>query len=88
VRTNAVKKSYIQEEEGKYELLPQNSPFPAPSPNVQVRKILELVDGKQSIRDIMSLLGIDPTFQVVNQLRMQSTTSAFPYLRSTNIPEE
>ncbi len=68
-----------------YRLIPSLSP-PAPS-DILLRKVVDSVDAKVSMRDIFQQLEIDSTFQMVNQLRLKLTTIAFPYLRTVEVVE-
>lgn len=82
VKTSTLQRSYILRGDEKYRLSPNSVPFPIAAPDVSVRKILDSVDAKSSMREIFQRLGIKTTFPVVNQARIKLTTPAFPYLRS------
>ena len=81
-RVETTQRSYIQEEEGNYRLSPTLVPYPMLAPAESVKEVYNAVDPKLTMREILERLGIDPTFQNVNPIRLRLTTSAFPYLRS------
>lgn len=83
VRTATTQKSYIRGGDGKYRLSPDSLAFPLGRPAEPAKKIMELVNGKTSMRDIFTRLGIAPTFDVVNKIRTMLTTPVFPYLKAS-----
>jgi 2-polyprenyl-3-methyl-5-hydroxy-6-metoxy-1,4-benzoquinol methylase len=85
-RTNAIQRSYLRSEDGQYRLSPSRVSYPLAAPHPLLRHVHDAVDGKKTMREVLSLLGIDATFDVVNRIRIMLTTSAFPYLRA--LPRE
>ncbi|HKR12261.1 MAG TPA: class I SAM-dependent methyltransferase [Pyrinomonadaceae bacterium] len=69
---------------GNYQFSP--TPIPHPSPRVPVdqtaRSVFKETGQGNTIREILSVLGIKPAFSVVNNLRVQLTTPLFPYLKA------
>jgi SAM-dependent methyltransferase len=69
---------------GNYRLSP--TPIPLPSPRLPVdetaRRIFKTVDSERTVREVFKALNIEPTFYLVNRMRIQLTTPLFPYLRS------
>jgi SAM-dependent methyltransferase len=61
-------------------------PIPHPSPRVPVdqtaRRIFKEADAERTIREIFQALSINPTFNLVNGVRIQLTTPLFPYLKA------
>jgi 2-polyprenyl-3-methyl-5-hydroxy-6-metoxy-1,4-benzoquinol methylase len=84
IKIESLQRSYVQAENGNYSLSPDSVPFPLAPPDVQVKDIFDAIDGKSSMRDIFQRLGLQMTFSTVNQVRLQLTTSAFPYLRAVS----
>ena len=83
VKTAVQQRSYVMANGGPYRLSPNTLKFPATPPDFPARNVYDLVDGRTSMRDIFTRLGIEPTFHVVNQIRIKLTTSVFPYLIAT-----
>jgi SAM-dependent methyltransferase len=81
-RTSSTQRSYIREEDGSYRLSPKPVPYPLVLPDSSVRKIFEAVDGQSTMKEVLARLGITPTFAAVNQIRINLTTTAFPYLKA------
>lgn len=82
VKTKTVQKSYLLEDSANYKLSSKSTPFPFAPSDPLVRKVLEEIDEKRSMAEIFESLDINTDFQSVNKMRMQLTTSAFPYLRA------
>ncbi len=81
-KAGAKQRCYIMGNDGKYKLSPNTRSFPIASPDPSVNAILDAVDGKTPMRDILQRLGVRITFQAVNQIRIRLTNSAFPYLKA------
>ncbi len=86
-KAGAKQRCYIMGNDEKYKLSPNARPFPIAAPDTSVKAILDSVDGKSSMRDILQRLGVNITFQAVNQIRIKLTTSAFPYLKAVRAVE-
>jgi SAM-dependent methyltransferase len=82
VKNRTTQRSFIRDGDEHYKLSSSSAPYPLAAPNASVRTIFELVDGKTQMRDIFAHLGMNTMFQIVNQARIQLTTSAFPYLKA------
>ncbi len=71
-------------ENGHYEYSP--TPIPFPSPRVPVdqtaRRIFKEASPEKTLREIFQALGISPTFNLVNNIRIQLTTPLYPYLKA------
>lgn len=69
---------------GNYQFNP--TPVPHPSPRVPVeqtaRSVFKEAGQGKTIREILAALQIEPTFNVVNDLRNQLTTPLLPYLKA------
>lgn len=69
---------------GSYQFNP--TPVPHPSPRVPVeqtaRRVFKETGQGKTVREILAALQIEPTFNVVNDLRNQLTTPLFPYLKA------
>jgi hypothetical protein len=80
IKSNVQQRSYVMGEDGSYKLSQNTLKFPLTPPDVSVRNIYDLVDGRTPMHDIFARLQIEPTFHAVNQARIKLTTSIFPYL--------
>ena len=80
--TSSTQRSYIRGDDGSYRSSPTPVPYPLVPPDSSVRKIFDAVDGQSTMNEILSRLGITPTFAAVNQIRIKLTTTAFPYLKA------
>jgi 2-polyprenyl-3-methyl-5-hydroxy-6-metoxy-1,4-benzoquinol methylase len=60
--------------------------FKIPAPRVPIddlsRRVVQEVDGIRTISEILSGMDVEPTFSVLNHIRLRLTTSMFPYLRA------
>ena len=69
---------------GNYEF--SATPIPHPSPRIPVdqtaRSIFKEVTPHKTIREVLKTLNINPTFALVNNVRIQLTTPHFPYLKA------
>jgi SAM-dependent methyltransferase len=74
--------SYTRTEDGRYKRLSNALPCPIAAPNKEVERVFHAADGKRTMREILEQLEIETTFHTVNDIRLQLTTSAFPYLRA------
>lgn len=80
-RNEAGQTSYIRDYTGRYHRF-SSAKIPAADPDPTVRKIIELVDGKTTMRDIFHAAGLETGFRFVNRARVMLTSSICPYLRS------
>jgi SAM-dependent methyltransferase len=81
-RVETTQRSYLQTEDGNYRHSPTPVPYPMVVPDESVREIYKAIESRLKLREVIQKLGIEPTFQTVNQIRLHLTTSAFPYLRA------
>jgi hypothetical protein len=81
-RARTIQKSYMLTSDQKYRSDSGPRPYPAAPPDDSVKKIMDLADGKHSMRDIFNHLRVEPKFEVINRARIMLTTPAFPYLRA------
>ena len=81
-RNRTAQCSYIRTEDGRYQRLSNAIPYPIAAPNKEVERVYQATDGKTSMREIFEQLEIETSFEVVNDVRLKLTTSAFPYLRA------
>jgi hypothetical protein len=65
---------------GPYRLSPNTLKFPVTPPELPARNVYDLVDGRTSMRDIFARLKLEPTFHVVNQIRIKTDDVNLPYL--------
>ena len=82
-RYSTTMKNYVSVN-GTYTLNP--TPIPHPSPLVPVdrtaRAVFKEASGEKTIGEILQILNIEPTFRIVNSLRIQLATPLFPYLKA------
>jgi 2-polyprenyl-3-methyl-5-hydroxy-6-metoxy-1,4-benzoquinol methylase len=81
-RSSTAQRSFFRTEDGRYQRSTNALPYPLAAPNKEVERVFQEADGRKSMREIFRLLGLDTSFQTVNPVRLQLTTSAFPYLRA------
>lgn len=81
-KASTTQSNFLRDADGRYQRSPNALPFPVAAPVAAVRKIFDAVDGQLSMREIFARCGEAPDFHRANQVRMQLTTPAFPYLRS------
>ena len=76
--------NYVSGGNGSYKLYP--TPLPHPSPRVPIdpiaRGIFKEASPERTIREVFQSLSINPTFNLVNSVRIQLTTPLFPYLKA------
>ncbi|TGE15081.1 class I SAM-dependent methyltransferase [Hymenobacter elongatus] len=75
-------KNHVINLKGSYALSDRTLTYPliqAPA-DAQAKKIWDAVSPELTMREVFLLAGSEPTFQNVNNARIQLTTSAFPYL--------
>jgi SAM-dependent methyltransferase len=69
---------------GNYEF--SAMPIPHPSPRLPLdqtaRNVFKEASPERTIREILQALSINPTFNLVNDVRVQLTTPNFPYLKA------
>jgi SAM-dependent methyltransferase len=80
-KTAARQATYIRNED-EWALAPQAVSYPLEQPDATVDEIYRLADGENTMGRIFRFVGIEPTFQAVNQARIKLTTSTFPYLKA------
>lgn len=79
-------KVYIINDEGRYQLNPEFSSIPTPALPIDSLSgaIFKLVNPAIRMRDIFQKLKIEPSFSNANRVRINLTTSAFPYLKAVS----
>lgn len=82
VRAGTLQRSYIRNAEGSYVLSTTQLAYPLATPKGDAGAIYKAVDGQKTMEQIMTQLGQPATFQHVNKVRLQLTTTAHPYLRA------
>lgn len=87
IKAGTFQSIFLSSGDGRYTLSPKRMPYPAIPPNPAVRAIYDAVDGCVSIKEILESLGIEPTFEKVNLIRMFLSTATFPYLRAVSANE-
>jgi len=77
-------KRYQLNEDGKYHLTPTFTSIPAPAfPTDSLScKVFKAVNSTISMGEIFQKLKIEPSFSNVNRVRINLTTSTFPYLKA------
>jgi hypothetical protein len=80
------KKIYLKTNKGKYVLSPHLYPHPSMHAEDMCQMILAAVENHTSktIGEIIEQLVINPSFSLVNMLRLYLTTIAYPYLSVEN----
>jgi SAM-dependent methyltransferase len=80
-------RNYVNED-GRYRILANPIPHPSPPKPVHetARRIFEAVNPEKTIGEVLEELQVEPSFHLLNQIRMQLTTALFPYLRAVSAP--
>jgi hypothetical protein len=81
--TSARQRCYVRNGD-EWALAPRPLPYPLEKPDPAVAEIYALAGAETTMRRVFRYLGIEPTFQAVNEARLKLTTSAFPYLKAVN----
>lgn len=84
VRAGTVQRSHIRSGE-VYHLSPKQVAYPVTAPKGAARAIYDAVDGQRCMGELLTALGQATTFEHVNRVRLELTTTAHPYLRA--VPE-
>ena len=77
-------RNYVREAQNlSYRISPSSVPYPMRSQNNLVREIVQRVDGKRVMQDILTELGMNiARHKAVTDIRVQTTTPMCPYLRA------
>lgn len=89
-KTSTVVKEFLHNDEGQYILNPTTKSFPLPAepPDELARAVFHLVSPNRSMEDIFHHLNLPTSFSNVNHVRVNLTTSAYPYLKAISPPSE
>jgi SAM-dependent methyltransferase len=79
-RNQTTRRCYQKGPDDVYALAPNSSSHPPELNDSRKARILSAIDGRTPMGEILSRLGISSGFETVNRLRIELTTSAFPYL--------
>jgi hypothetical protein len=79
--TSANQQCYVRNGD-EWALAPRLLPYPLEKPDPAVAEIYALAGPDNTMHRVFRYLGIEPTFQAVNEARLKLTTSAFPYLKA------
>jgi len=75
-------RSFVRDSAGAYQQQ-STRPFPAVAAlRDEAKVVYEALDAQRPMKDTMRKLGISPSFHLATKLRLELTTSAFPYLRA------
>ena len=83
-RAATVQRSFIRQADDLYKPSDRQLPYPLARPPKSLQQVIELADGRRTMGEIFSILGLKTTFQNVNHARLRLSTSAFPYLRAVS----
>lgn len=80
-------RKYQLNQDGKYRLNPTLTSIPAPAlpADSLSREVFNAVNSTISMGEIFQKLKIEPSFPNVNRVRINLTTSAFPYLKAIGV---
>ena len=89
VRAETAQRSHIRSGEF-YHLSAKQVAYPVTAPKGAARAIYDAVDGQRNMQELLTALGQPTTFDHVNRIRLELTTTAHPYLRAVPAakPEE
>jgi SAM-dependent methyltransferase len=74
--------SYILGSNGTYKLSSNDFSFPPTPTDPLIKKIVEAIDSKKPMKTILKKLKIETSFHMTNKIRINLTSSGFPYLRT------
>jgi SAM-dependent methyltransferase len=77
-----VQRGFLRDRDGGYRPEPEAVPYPPPPADETVRRVVAAAAGGRVFGEVLAELGLPRTFAAVNRLRIQTTTSAAPYLRT------
>jgi SAM-dependent methyltransferase len=76
-------RSFVRDSAGAYQQHPSTRPFPPVAAlRDEAKVVYEALDAQRPMKDTLRKLGISPSFNLATKLRMELTSSAFPYLRA------
>lgn len=77
-------RNYVQDKNGNYSLKDATMNYPMPSEPLDEisRRVFESIDPGLSMKENLQSLGIPLSFQHVNDIRINLTTTSYPYLQS------
>lgn len=84
VRSGTLQRSYVRSKDGSYRLSARHLAYPLVAPRGDALSIYQAVDGQRSMEEILTSLEQPTTFDHVNKLRLQLTTTAHPHLRAVH----
>ncbi|HET8840251.1 MAG TPA: methyltransferase domain-containing protein, partial [Ktedonobacteraceae bacterium] len=88
VRASTMQRNYLLGDNYAYEPKEQAILYPGKNPpGTLASRVLASIDAQSSMRQILQRLGFQLTFSLVNGLRIQLTTPAFPYLQAITEPQ-
>jgi 2-polyprenyl-3-methyl-5-hydroxy-6-metoxy-1,4-benzoquinol methylase len=79
-----VQRSFIRQPDDLYKPSDRQLPYPLAPPARPLQQVVQLVDGRRTMREIFSEVGMKVSFQNVNHARLRLSTTAFPYLRAVS----
>jgi hypothetical protein len=75
-----VQRNLVLGDDDRYHPSPRTVTLPAGAPPEPCGPILEHVDGRRTMGEILDLAGVEPRVGAVNAIRVRLTTSQFPFL--------
>ena len=82
-RASTVVRRYARTHDRSFSRVPGGSPFPPRVSRGDIQRVIDSVNGRDSVRTIVGRLGISAdNFRTINSLRIGLATSAFPYLQA------
>jgi hypothetical protein len=79
-QTAVTNRIYVLGEDDRFEGVTTRQRYPSVPEKDDLRRIIKMADGGESLGRILDRLKISQDFITVNHLRLELTTSAFPYL--------
>lgn len=83
-RARATRRHFRRERDGNYVLSPASTEYPTDPVGPEKERIIAAADGKTPLREILRQLEFEPEAGLVHRLRLELTTSAFPYLTAVS----
>jgi SAM-dependent methyltransferase len=83
-RASTIQRSFVRQQDDLYKPSDRHVPYPVAPPPKSLQQVVQLADGRRTMGDIFSEIGVKTSFQNVNNARLRLSTTAFPYLRAVS----
>lgn len=81
---STLQRSFIRQLDNHYKPSEHHLPYPLSATPKPLNQLVALVNGRRTMGEIFSEVGMKTSFQNVNHARLRLSTTAFPYLKAAN----